>query len=75
VTVSLPNEISERLPDEAEVEFTVREEDAVIEMKLIEVVTKPVALSARRQPSANLDLLVSARSALAAEFSAEVAAN
>jgi hypothetical protein len=43
VTVSLPNEISERLPDEAEVEFTLREEDAVIEVKLIEVVTKPVA--------------------------------
>jgi hypothetical protein len=37
VTVSLPKEIAARLPDEAEVEFSLREADAVIEMKLIEL--------------------------------------
>lgn len=44
VTVSLPKEIAERLPDEAEVEFALREDDGVIEMRLIELVRKPVKL-------------------------------
>lgn len=44
VTVSLPKEIAERLPDEAEVEITLREEDGVIELKLVELVRKPVKL-------------------------------
>lgn len=44
ITVSLPREIAERLPDEAEVEFALREDDGVIEMRLIELVRKPVKL-------------------------------
>jgi hypothetical protein len=44
VMVSLPKDIAERLPDEAEVEFSLREDDAVIEMKLVELVRKPLKL-------------------------------
>ena len=44
VTVSLPKEIAERLPDEAEVEFALREDEGIIEMKLVELVRKPLKL-------------------------------
>ena len=44
--VSLPKDIAARLPDEAEVEFTLREDDGVIEMRLVELVRKPVKLKA-----------------------------
>jgi hypothetical protein len=39
-----PGEIAERLPDEAEVEFALRGDDGVIEMKLVELVRKPLKL-------------------------------
>lgn len=44
VIVAMPKEIAERLPDEAEVEFALREDDGVIEMRLVELVRRPVKL-------------------------------
>jgi len=38
--------IAERLPDDAVVEFTLREDDGVIELRLVELVRKPVKLKA-----------------------------
>ena len=46
LSVSIPKEIAQRLPDDAEVEFSLREDDGVIEMRLVELVRRPVKLKA-----------------------------
>ena len=42
--MALPKRIAERLPNDAEVEFALREEDGVVEMRLVALVGRPVKL-------------------------------
>ncbi len=47
-TISIPRDIADRLPDEAEVEFDLDEENATVLMRVVEIQRKPAKLKAAR---------------------------